>query len=295
MAETQVSPEQLREIGKKIGNLLEDHQSVFNKLTDLEPNAGTFDAAVWLEDLFIDRRDGIIEHVKYLQRAFDEINTGLYEIADGYELIDGSNADAVAAFNKEAKKVVTGMGDAEFTPEKVQERSSYKTGDYDSSPDKLTIDPSKDLVKPFKPGDIMGMDDFLDVKDVGPKDDKDLDLRESPTLKDTDGYPDSRLDEKGEEKPEEQKPEEKKPEDKKPEDTKPESKLSTGENFDPHHEPSGEQYTHDPANDDDFRGNTYRYYDIDGEHQTGPDGKKIWWLNLEPYYYDGRIYRPYKH
>ncbi|MGC4812242.1 hypothetical protein ACLQ29_17100 [Micromonospora sp. DT228] len=288
MAETRVTPDQLRDIGKKIGALLEDHQSVFNKLAKMKPNAGKFDAAVWLEDLFADRRAAIVEHVKYLQRAFDEINTGLYAIADDYERIDGTNAEAVAKFNKDAKKVVGGMGDAEFTPKKVREKSSYKTGDYGSEVDKLTIDPGKDLIKPFKPGDIEGMDDFLDVKGVGPKDDKNLDLRENPHLKDIDGYPDSRLD-KSEETPE--KPEGEKPDEKKPE----EKPLSTGEHFDPHHEPSGERYVHNPSNDEDFRGKTYRYYEIDGKQQTGPGGVEIWWTDLQPYYYDGRYYRPYKH
>ncbi|MFG1840411.1 WXG100 family type VII secretion target [Micromonospora sp. NPDC049175] len=292
MAETRVTPDQLREIGKKIGALLEDHQSVFNKLAKMEPNAGKFDAATWLEDLFVDRRDGIVEHVKYLQRAFDEINTGLYQIADDYERIDGSNADAVSAFNKDAKKVVGGMGDAEFEPTKVKEQSSYKTGDYGSEVDKSTIDPEKNLIKPFKPGDIEGMDEFLDIKGIGPKDDTNLDLRESPQLKDIDGYPDSRLsEESAEEKPEEEKPEEKKPDEKKPEETP----LSTGEHFDPHHEPVGEKYVHNPSNDEDFRGKTYRYYEIDGKHQTGPGGVEIWWTDLQPYYYDGRYYRPYEH
>ncbi|MEU8328680.1 MULTISPECIES: hypothetical protein [unclassified Micromonospora] len=290
MAETRVTPDQLREIGKKIGALLEDHQSVFNNLAKVKPNAGKFDAAVWLEDLFADRRNAIIEHVKYLQRAFDEINTGLYEIAGDYERIDGSNADAVAKFNKDAKKVVGGMGDAKFEPKKVREKSSYKTGDYGPGVDKLTIDPGKDVIKPFKPGEILGMDEFLDVKGVGPKDDVNLDLRENPLLKDIDGYPDSRL-EKSEGPPEEKPPDEKKP-DEKPPETPP---LSTGEHFDPHHEPSGKEYVHDPSKDDDFRGKTYRYYEIDGKHQTGPGGVEIWWTDLEPYYYDGRYYRPYKH
>ncbi|MGW5578507.1 hypothetical protein [Micromonospora chokoriensis] len=176
---TEVNPVKLREYAEKIKSLLEPHQSAFSELAEQEPHAGDFETANWVEDIFLDRRDGVIAHVKHLQQAFDEMADGLIKIANDFEDIDANNGDAVGQFVLRATDIVDGM-QVEYEPVTPESHTYDPPADQpgDTHEDPLTInfneggDPTV-FIDPNAPG----MDDVLDVPDV--LQDDDLDLRDA--------------------------------------------------------------------------------------------------------------------
>jgi hypothetical protein len=283
MAETRVEPAELRKVAKAIGSIMDDYDKVFRNLSTLDPNAGKFDVAEWLEDLFVDRRDAIVTHAKYLRMSFEEINLGLYKVADAFEGVDMSNADAVAAATGVAKTAVKDMGDAEFTPTKMKSKDDYDTGDDKNLGDKKTysLEGGK-LVADFDPKNIPGMSDALKVDDLG-KDDKDkIDLGGGKTIKDaSDGNGIDLTDKDNDDKGNDGKGNDGKGND----DNNDKPPPPTGKNFTPT-EPDQTVYTKwDEKGGPPQR--TYRSYIIDGEVQRDAKGRQIYWFNSVPY-----IYRP---
>ena len=77
----------------------------FEKLKDIQLEAGdpAFDAAQWLEHVLIDRRHGMIEHVKNLQFVFGNLATTLRSISsivgekdeDGAKALDGQATEKI--------------------------------------------------------------------------------------------------------------------------------------------------------------------------------------------------------
>ncbi|NLU81072.1 hypothetical protein HCA58_22540 [Micromonospora sp. HNM0581] len=298
MAETKVDPEQLRKIAKDIDALLDD-QKAFADLGGWTPNAGKFDMAEWLEFTYVDRRDGLVQHVLYLERACSEIVTGLRKIANDFESVDASNADAVSTFDQQATETVTGMTDPDFEVAKSKQppANGFDTGDNAFTGDKpVEIDGDKVVMDgdPFG-GDIPGLDEFAVVDLPG---DKDLDLddadlgqpgedgeREIPTHE-SDGLDASDF---------------KADEDKSTEDASHQNDGSNdnddNDNDDNDDDEGGSSEDQngggsrptEPVGDeyDEFApytgGKTYRTYD-DGPE--GPNGETIYWYNSEPYILD---------
>lgn len=273
MTETRVDPEELRKVAKAIGSIMDDYDSVFRNLGTLDPNAGKFDVAEWLEDLFVDRRDAIVTHAKYLRLAFDEINAGLYKIADAFEDVDMSNADAVAAASGLARTAVEGMADAEFTPTKVKSKDDYDTGDDEDLGDKKTysIDDGKVEVK-FDPDDIHDMDDALEVDELGKNEDEEIDIGDGETIKGADDGLTLDVDD----------------------DDDDDDDNENSDNNDPKPPPTGEHFTRVEPDQSVYKdweekqgppSRTYRSYVIDGELQTDSKGRTIYWYNSEPYTY----------
>ncbi|WP_433388591.1 hypothetical protein [Micromonospora sp. KLBMP9576] len=129
MAETKINPAGLRKAAKEIGDLVDAGAPAFRQLKESPPNAGSFDMAKWLEFVYEDRANAIVEHVRHLQLACTEIADGLKAIADNFEDVDETNADAVATFDREAKKAVTDMSDAEFEVKKSETPPDFDSGD----------------------------------------------------------------------------------------------------------------------------------------------------------------------
>jgi hypothetical protein len=280
MAETRVEPAELRKVAKAIGSIMDDYDKVFRNLSTLDPNAGKFDVAEWLEDLFVDRRDAIVTHAKYLRMSFEEINLGLYKVADAFEGVDMSNADAVAAATGVAKTAVKDMGDAEFTPTKMKLKDDYDTGDDKDLGDKKTYSlQDGKLIADFDPKKIPGMSDALQVDKLGTDDKDKIDLGGGKTIKDasdgdgidlTDKDSDSNNDKKNDDN-----------NDDKNNDNKP--PPPTGKNF-TGTEPDQSVYK-DWEEKKGPPSRTYRSYLIDGELQTDSKGRTIYWFNGEPYTY----------
>ena len=303
MADTRVDPAKLREIGKAIGGILEEHQSVFNQLSNLDPNAGKFDAAEWLEDLFVDRRDGILAHVKYLKLAFEEINAGLYKIADGFEGVDAANADAVAKFTKSAKEYVAGMADAQFTPTTMQAKQTYDSKDNAPTGDKpggINLEGTNAKIN-FNPKDVPGMNDWMKLDGVGPGK-QNLDMSNQADLKTQGGF-EVPKGPTGNAPPPPTGPAATNnappPNNGSPPTTNNASAPTTtnpppptGAHFNPAVEPSATTYP--DFTPDDSQGHTYRHYKIGGEYQTDAKGAEIWWLNGKPYRKQSGKYYPYK-
>ena len=287
VADTRVDPAKLREIGKAIGGILEEHQSVFNQLSNLDPNAGKFDAAEWLEDLFVDRRDGILAHVKYLKLAFEEINAGLYKIADGFEGVDAANADAVAKFTKSAKEYVAGMADAQFTPTTMQAKQTYDSKDNAPTGDKpggINLEGTNAKIN-FNPKDVPGMNDWMKLDGVGPGK-QNLDMSNQADLKTQGGF----------EVP-------KGPTGNAPppptgpaatnntpppatNNTPAPAPPSTGANFNAKAEPR-ESTSREVIGRIGGADMKFRQYDVGGAAQTDAKGRKIVWYNGIPYYPKG--------
>ncbi|ROO63206.1 hypothetical protein EDC02_5226 [Micromonospora sp. Llam0] len=272
MSETRVEPEELRRVAKAIGSIMDDYDAVFRNLGSMDPNAGKFDVAEWLEDLFADRRDAIVTHAKYLRMAFEEINAGLYRVADAFEGVDMSNGDAVAAATGVARTAIEDMNDAEFVPTEVQSKDDYDTGDDEDLGDEKTysIEDGEATVE-FDPDQIHGMSDELEVDDLGKDDDEEIDLGEGDAIEDAeDGLTFENDDEDEEEEDEDEEEDDGDGGGDRP---------STGEHFKPV-EPSADDYEYEEK---DFQGNTYRTYYVGGDLQEDEDGEQIYWLNNKPY------------
>ncbi|WP_377254444.1 hypothetical protein [Phytohabitans kaempferiae] len=286
---------------------MDDYDKIFRNLSTMDPNAGKFDVAEWLEDLFVDRRDAIVTHAKYLGMSFDEISLGLYKVADAFEGVDMSNGDAVAAATDIAKTAVEGMADAEFTPTEMKAKDDYDTGDNeDLGDEKLYNLEDGERTTKFKPEDIYGMSDELEVEDLGKDKDEDIDLADGETIEDAgegkkgiDLSPDKdddngdekddkddKDDDNGDEKDEkddkdDDNGDEKDEKDDKDDESKP--PPPTGDNF-VAVEPDQSVYTEWEEKKGPPQ-RTYRSYLIDGEVQTDSAGRQIYWFNSEPYVY----------
>ncbi|MFV2021199.1 hypothetical protein [Micromonospora sp. LOL_023] len=289
MTETRVEPEELRKVAKAIGSIMDDYDSVFRNLGTMDPNAGKFDVAEWLEDLFVDRRDAIVTHAKYLGLAFEEINAGLYKIADAFEGVDMSNADAVAAATGVARSAVEDMADAEFTPTEVKAKDDYDTGDDEDLGDEKTysIEDGKPKIE-FDPDDIHDMEDELEIDGLGPDEDEEIDLGDGETIEDIEDegavlHDDDDDDDDDDDRQEDDRQEDDDDGDGDDDDGDDDTpRLPTGEHF-TMSEPDENFYP--KGGEKDWSDNTWRWYKVDGEHQTGPDGQEIWWLNNQPYFW----------
>ena len=268
-AETKVNVQKLKDVGTLIGYIVDEHKAPINDLGKITPNAGKFDAALWLEDLWADRRDAIGTHMKYLETAFGEIEEGLISIAKEFDGVDSTNADAIAAFTAKAKGIITEMGKAEYEPVMTKGKTSYESGDDKPMNDQDTFDfsdPKNPKILEFDPAKVPGMEEFMTTDKLGKGDDKTLNFGEQGDIKGDHsieigaGPPEDKPEEKPEDKPEE-----------KPED-KPLAELK-----DPKDSDEGKD------GEKDWNGNTYRYYlDDSGHHQTH-NGNEIWWTNGKAY------------
>src|SRR5262245_6005876 len=178
--ETQVNVQKLKDMGTLIGYIVDEQKAPINDLGTVAPNAGKFDAAQWIRDLFVDRRDAITTHMKYLSMAYQEINEGLVAIAKEFEGVDSANGDAVAKFNAAAKGIISGMGKAEYETVMSKGKTSYETGDDAPTGDKDTFDfsdPKNPKILEFDPKDVPGMSDWMSPK-VGKDNDKTIDFNE---------------------------------------------------------------------------------------------------------------------
>jgi hypothetical protein len=88
---TTIHSSDLRKIANTIGSIAQD-TSAFTKLQDQSPNAGQFDAAKWLTDIYTDRRDALYQHGMDLKQTFHDMSVHLNNIADDYDAADTSNA-----------------------------------------------------------------------------------------------------------------------------------------------------------------------------------------------------------
>jgi hypothetical protein len=138
--ETKVNVQRLKDIGTLIGQVVEEHRKPVTDLGTVNPIGGQFDAAEWFEALFADRRDAVVQHVKYLELACKEMSEGLIAIAKEFEGLDSTNADAMAKFTASAKGIITGMGSAEYPLVPVKAKTSYETGDDTATGDKDLFD-----------------------------------------------------------------------------------------------------------------------------------------------------------
>jgi hypothetical protein len=269
-AETKVNVQKLKDVGTLIGYIVDEHKAAITDLSKVDPNAGKFDAAEWLEDLFVDRRDAIKTHMDNLSRAFTEINEGLVAIAKEFEGVDATNADAVAKFTASAKGIIAGMGKAEYDPKMSQSKTSYETGDDKKMNDLDSFDfkdPKNPKILEFDPSKVPGMD--VTAEGLGKDNNKTIDFGEQKDLKGDHSIEIGAG-------PAEQKPEENKPEENKPEETKPQP-TELKELKDPKDSDEGKD------GEKDADGKTYRYYLDDTGHHQKHNGNEIWWTNGKPY------------
>jgi hypothetical protein len=277
--ETKVNVQKLKDVGVLVGYIVDEHKAGINDLGRVDPNAGKFDAGQWVRDLFVDRRDAIVTHMKYLERSFGEIRDGLIAIASEFEKVDSTNADAMAKFTASAKSIVTEMGRAEYQPVGVRSKTSYESGDDAPTTNKDTFDFSdrnRPKILDFDPRDVPGMGKFMTTGGLGTGNDKTIDLNQQADVKGDgaitlDGDPPA---------------------------------TTTGHNDAGNNggngggnnngSPTGAGFSKtEPAvsgnvtwnSDEDYNqgGKTYRYYEIDGAQQTDASNRKVWWTNGEPY------------
>lgn len=272
--ETRVNPQKLKDVGTLIGFIVDEDVKHIKELGGITPNAGKFDAAQWIEDLFIDRRDAVTAHVQYLERALGEIKDGLITIATKFQAVDSTNADAVSKFTDEAKSIITEMGKAEFQPVMSKGKVSYETGDDTKLDDADSFDfsdPNHPKILDFDPKKVPGMGEWMNKGGFGKGDDKSVNLFEQPDIKGKDidlsaGPPEQK--------------------------DKPDPNTATGGNSAADNGPS--KLTEPKVQDDPEKGvdgwvnygkndeKYVRYLDDNGNHQTH-NGNKIWWLYDKPY------------
>lgn len=96
--DTKIDVNALNTSATNIGNIAQD-TSPFDKLAAMDPTTGTFDAAKWLQDIVRDRRDGLVQHGRDLQKVFADMQAHLQSIATDYQNADTSNADGISKLN----------------------------------------------------------------------------------------------------------------------------------------------------------------------------------------------------
>lgn len=105
---TQIDTDQLRTIAKAIGQIAQD-TSAFTGLQNDAPWAGKFDAALWMNDIYTDRRDAMYQHGMDLKKAFNEMSVHLNNIADDADNTDQSNGDSVNSLDSQINTEISGM------------------------------------------------------------------------------------------------------------------------------------------------------------------------------------------
>ena len=105
---TQINSGDLRKIATTIGSIAQD-TSAFTKLQGEAPNAGKFDAAKWLTDIYTDRRDALYQHGMDLKQTFHDMSVHLNNIADDYDAADTSNAAGVKKLDGQIKSELSTM------------------------------------------------------------------------------------------------------------------------------------------------------------------------------------------
>ncbi|MEV6636912.1 hypothetical protein AB0M54_39870 [Actinoplanes sp. NPDC051470] len=286
--QTTVNGQRLRDVGALISFITDEHKAAIADLGKVAPNAGAFDAAQWVRDLFIDRRDAVATHLKYLETAFKEINEGLIAIAKEFEGVDMTNSDAVARATAASKNIITEMGKAEYQPVMSKSKPSYETGDDSPTNDEDSFDfanPKDPKILDFDPAHVPGMGQFMTPGGLGKNNDSVVNLNEQPDLKSNQsmslqaappppatGTPPPPV--TAAPPPATGTP---------PPPVTAAPPPATGEHFSKTEPVEGGTITHNSNNDDDYQGRTYRYYEIDGHHQTDAKGREVWWLNGKPY------------
>ncbi len=119
----------LAELAKKFKSLMDTYEPTFAKLKEHAPNAGEFDAAMWLRAIVDDRRDGLVQHGVYLRIACEEIAMALESLVNAFATVDTSNSASVDKFNNLAKSIVDDLSDANFTPHPGRTGLNFDTGD----------------------------------------------------------------------------------------------------------------------------------------------------------------------
>jgi hypothetical protein len=272
--ETRVNPQKLKDVGTLIGFIIDEDVKHIKELGGITPNAGKFDAAQWIEDLFIDRRDAVTAHVTNLERALGEIKDGLIAIATKFQGVDSTNADAVSKFTNEAKSIITEMGKAEFQPVMSKSKVSYETGDNTKLDDVDSFDfsdPNHPKILDFDPKKVPGMEEWMNKGGLGKNDDKSVNLYDQADIKGKDidlssGPPDQKD---------------------KPDPNTGGASNSAADNGQP-------KLTEPKVQDDPEKGvdgsatfgskdHKYIWYlDDNGNHQTH-NGNQIWWFDNKPY------------
>jgi hypothetical protein len=130
---TSIHSNDLRTIANTIGNIAQD-SSAFTKLQGMSPNAGKFDAAKWLNDIYTDRRDALYQHGMDLKQTFHDMATHLHNIADDYDAADTSNAAGLkkldGQINSELKTMKTEItGDVHNPVAGPKGGTTYTSGD----------------------------------------------------------------------------------------------------------------------------------------------------------------------
>jgi hypothetical protein len=130
---TQIDSSQLRTIADAIGNIAQD-TSAFQTMQGLSPNAGKFDAATWLVDIYTDRRDALYQHGMDLKQTFHDMSAHLRTIADDYDNADQNSADGVAKLDGQISDELSQMNseigsDTANPVQPIAGPASYDSGD----------------------------------------------------------------------------------------------------------------------------------------------------------------------
>lgn len=135
--QTSIDSTQLRAIADAIGGIAQD-SSAFTKLQGQNPDAGKFDAAKWLNDIYADRRNALYQHGMDLKQTFHEMSLHLHNIADDYDNTDTGNAESMAKLDGEISDEMSTMesqiaGDASNPVQGPQAGKDYTSGDNTNS------------------------------------------------------------------------------------------------------------------------------------------------------------------
>lgn len=106
--ETKIDTDQLRTIANAIGQIAQD-TSAFTTLQNDNPWAGKFDAALWMNDIYADRRDAIYQHGMDLKQTFHDMSVHLNNIADDADNTDQSNGDSVSSLDSQIDTEISGL------------------------------------------------------------------------------------------------------------------------------------------------------------------------------------------
>jgi hypothetical protein len=83
--------DEVRRVAREIGRLMDD-TSAFGALSNQSLNGGQFDAALWLQQIVQNRKQGLLQHVQDLKSALEDIGTSLQDVVNALQRTDGQNA-----------------------------------------------------------------------------------------------------------------------------------------------------------------------------------------------------------
>jgi hypothetical protein len=130
---TSISTAEAAEIARRLRALIpSDTISKVSKITTLEFEAGppSMDAAEWLEAIVGDRRQAVVEHLKYLSQLFEGLAAAIERVASLLTGTDAGNAKALDPLNT----WIDAVNAAKTPPLPSGGKTTYDSGDTGGNP-----------------------------------------------------------------------------------------------------------------------------------------------------------------